>query len=86
MDEKYFTLCLLLFDRTKNLKKEIDLFNDSMITEMHGMCVSFRVFNRKCVGGGKGRCVCATRERRGKASSSGRGKNDPRGNPSKKRR
>lgn len=54
MDEKYFTLCLLLFDRTKNLKKEIDLFNDSMITEMHGMCVSFRVFNRKCVGGGEG--------------------------------
>lgn len=63
MDEKYFTLCLLLFDRTKNLKKEIDLFNDSMITEMHGMCVSFRVFNRKCVWGGEGKGEMCLRDK-----------------------
>lgn len=65
MDEKYFILCLLLFDRTKNLKKEIDLFNDSMITEMHDMCVSFRVFNRKCVWGGGERGDVSARQGKG---------------------
>lgn len=63
---KSVTLCLLLFDRTKNLKKEIDLFNDSMIIEMH---VSRLVCLTESVGGKGEMCLCDERKRRGKASS-----------------